>query len=244
MNNPTENYERDNEAQIISLFTEYLREEAHRLSTDFHDFALGSQDVELGADWLYHADSRFLIIEYKASSDGFRRESSKPRREQLCILLAKQARFRAAHRKCHYLAWSTGDSLQINIYEDQVCNALVFPQSCPKPKTPATSNLMDGAEFASRILARGSKFGLPLDEFETYAEWLMIESSGSRDGSIQLIARNRSQPGFRMMRFDSLRDFDAWFKETKENAPGSGQFRPDAPDADPDEKPGRPRFGG
>ncbi|MEM5460834.1 hypothetical protein VSR69_39365 [Paraburkholderia phytofirmans] len=122
--------DRDNEIQLINLFTAYLREEAVRLGNDFYDFALGPQDVELGADWLYHADSRFFLVEYKATRDGYRRESQKPRREALCRLFARAPAFRSSHRKCHFIAWSTSDYLEANVYERVADSSRYSSLSC------------------------------------------------------------------------------------------------------------------
>ncbi|AUT64894.1 hypothetical protein [Paraburkholderia terrae] len=233
--------DRDNEIQLINLFTAYLREEAVRLGNDFYDFALGPQDVELGADWLYHADSRFLLVEYKATRDGYRRESQKPRREALCRLLARDPNFRSSHRKCHFIAWSTGDYLEANVYEDQVCNASVFPQTCPIPVKPKTAGLIEGTEFASQILAQHAALGLPLEEFERYAEWLMKDSSGAKDGSIQLLARNRTMPGFRTKRFDSVRELDNWLRQARPGV-NSSKKPGDEPLEDPDSRTKGPGF--
>lgn len=241
MNDKSRQQARDNEVQLINLFTEYLREESERLGNDFYDFALGPQDVELGADWLYHADSRFLLVEYKATKDGYLREADKPRRKTLCSLLRKDGVLRSQHRKCHYIAWATDDYLLANIYEDQVCNAAVFPDTCPTPIKPVSENLIEGTEFASRILAPESALGLPLAEFELYSEWLMKESSGSKDGSLQLVARNRTEPGFRMKRFSSVGELDTWLKQNRPK-PSSPQDPSLGPPDGPDSNPEKPSF--
>ncbi|MFM0527401.1 hypothetical protein PQR11_20790 [Paraburkholderia strydomiana] len=241
MNDIHERRDRDNEIQLINLFTQYLREEAVRFNDDFYDFALGSQDVELGADWLYHSGSRFFLVEYKANNESYRRESQKPRRETLCRLLLDNPDLRSSHRRCHFIAWSTGDYLEANVYEDQVCNAIVFPRTCAKLAGPVTDNVMEGTEFATRVLAPGSVFGLCLDQFEQYAEWLMKDSSGAKDGSIQLIACNRTLPGFRTKRFDSVRELDDWLRNTRPNANSSRTPGGEPPD-DSDRSARGPRF--
>jgi hypothetical protein len=220
-----------NENQLINLFNEYLHDEASRLSASLHDFSLGGQDRILGADWLYRANGLFMLVEFKAINDGYLTEKKKPLRAALCLQLARNQMMRDRHERCHFIAWGDNESLYANIYRRQVCNTRVFPSL--DTNAPDLSNLMGAESFSRSLLSIDTPQGLPLQEFEAYLCWLrqIDDSDGPEQmpSAVQLIARDKSRPGFATKVFNSVSALDQWIRsQPQPSSSPTNQVSPDS----------------
>jgi hypothetical protein len=210
-------YEVAMEQSNADHFNKYLKVRADQVGLDFVDFSLNGQDRDAGADYLFAAESKFCLVEYKDNEDCIAAEGGKPRRRKLCEILEDEENevWKAHHDICHYIGWRDEDTdLRFNVYRKEVCNKKIFAESeIVSCQLPDASLRITGTAFADEFVAGGRSLGL--DDFEKYLDWLIIKGSGGKVGTLQLAVSNPNMRVFSTLRFKSVSEANNWIIRKK-----------------------------
>jgi hypothetical protein len=209
-----------NEQAVADLFNRYLRDVGSRNGIRVHDFSLGGQDRDAGADYLLSDSSRFALVEFKYAEANISDESRKLKRLTLCQLLPLQPAMRLLHDQCHFIAWShlVDGTVHTNIYRREVCNRRVFGDGSKLQDASAdASSRATAATFAEGFLdAKVPGRSLALKDFEAYLAWLMRETSGASASTLELLTSDPlKQHELKLVRFSSVDAAYRWMQENK-----------------------------
>lgn len=216
------------EQSLADAFNGYMRETAKRLGRRVHSFSLDGQDRDAGADYLLTDANRFALVEFKFSEGSLVSEKHKPRRLSLCRGLEERADMRALHDLCHFIAWTSGQSLavQINIYRHEICNRSVFGPTCGLNEgSPSATGRAGAGAFATEFLTTINSRSLALQEFESYLAWLLTDTSASTNSTLELLTRNPAVNDLAMIRFRSIAEAQSWLRENFPPAPARRRRR-------------------
>lgn len=194
------------EQSVADQFNQYMGSKLQERGKSFYSFSLGGQDRDTG-DYLISDVNGFALIEFKYTEAQFKDEGRKSRREELCKLLGSDAKMRALHDQCHFIAWmdsGTGE-LRCAPYRSQICNQSVF-STCdavaPDSKHSSVRDYCD--EFVTPPPERTAS----KENFETYLSWLMQRASGSDRSTVSLLAR--APDSCFLIRLPSIEDAYNW----------------------------------
>ncbi|WP_129557135.1 hypothetical protein [Azospirillum baldaniorum] len=204
------------EPSVAEAFTALFKKEAAATNNKVASYALGGQDRDAGADYLYHDNMRFSIVEFKYNEGNILRESEKPRRLKLChkLALPENKEMREMHDKCHFIAWKESWTMKrlINIYRNEVCNTSIFGDSCglSDAEPYKGSRTKDGA-FIRNFLQLTKDYTLDVHEFSSYMEWVLKCTSDSSTGDLILMTFDEDTEDFDLLKYSSIKDaYDAF----------------------------------
>lgn len=183
-----------NEAGVISVFKDALREFAAKSNRDFKDYPLAGQDRYTLADDLWRTDNHFAIVESKWSQNQLSSEFNKiDRVKALCEGLRDDSSMDYRHEQCHRIAWreeGTG-RLMSRVYRDEICFE-IFPNTCTRIDTQPDAMTID--DFEKKFFGKTPSLCLHLDEFITYIRWLTKVVTGE-EREILVLSRSIDQKG-------------------------------------------------
>lgn len=213
------------EQSLADLFNKYLAYQAQQRGVGFHSFSLDGQDRDTGADYVLTGEHQFSLVEFKYAATDLKTEAKKPRRFELCKALAGQARMRALHDRCHFVAWGQEETVYVNNYRAEICNQGVFGTECGISNAlPNREFQVRALEFAEDFLTGGSR-SLDLSEFEDYLSWL-LSTSESPHASVELLTYDPYGMELRTVGFPSVGHAHQWLldrwqhRQTPSPAPG------------------------
>lgn len=192
----------------------------------FHSFSVDGQDRDAGCDYVISDSDRFAIIEFKWTEKDLPSEARKGRRLELCVALQGNEEMRRFHDKCHFISWSNSGNgkSQTNIYRKEICTQEIFGTACGLNAIAASSTSRVGtAKFADDFFVKETR-SLTLSEFEIYLAWVMKETSGSKESTIELLAYKQESGDVFTFKMKSLAEAQAWMKAYKV-APSSKHSR-------------------
>ncbi|ANN71706.1 hypothetical protein [Bordetella bronchialis] len=204
----------NHEQSFADNFNDFMREVSLAQGHTYHRFSLDGQDRDTAGDYLISDSMRFALIEFKYTNSEIVRENRKPRRRQLCRLLACSADMRRTHDACHFISWTDPNSLTglINVYRHEVCNrAVLGSERGIESEVAATEQRSPLDEFASAFFY-GESASASLEEMESYLAWVMGETSGSAAGNVELIGREPGSRQFVQVKLESIADAHAWMQ--------------------------------
>lgn len=204
----------NHEQSFADDFNDFMREVSLAKGHIYHRFSLDGQDRDTAGDYLISDSMRFALVEFKYTSSEIVRENRKPRRRQLCRLLACSADMRRIHDTCHFISWTDRNSLTglINVYRNEVCNrAVLGAESGIESNTASTDQRSPLHEFASAFFHSESA-SASLEEMESYLAWVMQQTSGSASSSVELIGRECGSRQFVQVRLESIVEAHAWMQ--------------------------------
>jgi hypothetical protein len=224
---------RNHEQGVADKFNAFLRRAGERQGIAVHDFSLGGQDRDAGADYLLSDASRFALVEFKFREADIRDEVDKPRRRALCQSLPRRPDMEQRHDRCHFIVWSDPHRQRIiaNIYRKEVCNCRIFGHAAKLEDLEAEVASRTVAEqFAQEFLDPGlSLRSLDLLNFEAYLKWLMQDVSGASASTLELLASDPSRPNeLVLVILQSVGEAYQWMQKHRMR---------DEPQDDPDDSP-------
>jgi hypothetical protein len=217
-------------------FNEYMRRAAVQYTWDYHRFSVGSQDRDVGGDYVISDSDRFALIEFKHTEDDCVSENRKPRRLKLCHLVAERRDMRNLHDQCHFIAWtdSATEDGRLNIYRNEVCNESVFGTGCGLNAEQADeSTRIWGADFAEEFLRKDSVRSVSREDFEAYVEWVMRDTSGASKSTLTLLALDPHLRRMKSVRLQSLAEVYQWMQDHQPPPPSNGPSHNSGPSSGP-----------
>lgn len=228
------------EQGVIDHFEEQLRVAAEEHNTEILSLSLGGQDRTLGADNMFAAQERYLLVEFKWSLSSLSTEADKPLRVKMCKRLRntenpkKYAKALQKQKNCHFIAWGANDPMMaaslevmINNYLDEICNRDVLSKTKEMSHHPANlSSRRSSFQFSGDLMrVKDPVDGVEFKFFSAYVAWL--SNLANRDGSEgwTLLIRDTVYEGGRRRivthRFDSFEKMHNWVVSS-----GRTKFRP------------------
>jgi hypothetical protein len=193
-----------------------MRNKASEHGCRFHSFSTDGQDRDAGADYVLTDSDRFTLMEFKYNSTDLISEKHKPRRLNLCRCLSTRQDMLALHDQCHFISWTEAPSRSVktNIYRHEICNRGVFGASCGLSNaSPYTNARVSAGIFATEFFGPTGSRSLSLVEFETYLAWLLTETSGSSNSTLELVAYNPASNDLALVRLNSISEAQSWVQE-------------------------------
>ncbi|MBH9642362.1 hypothetical protein [Burkholderia vietnamiensis] len=194
-----------NEAGVISVFKQTLKEIAETSNLHFNDYPLGGQDRYTLADDFWVSYDHFAIVESKWSEKQLGSEGAKFKRLQaLCKALANEPSMAALHAQCHQIAWrdSKTKRLMSRVYRDEIC-CHHFPKTCNNITNKTSAITID--DFGEKFFGRPPSHCLKIDDFITYIRWLTKVITGT-EREITVLARGKDTEGYTISSEISLID--------------------------------------
>ncbi|KAB1587903.1 hypothetical protein C5O75_028920 [Burkholderia cepacia] len=199
----------NNEAAVISVFKDALREYADTYNRQFKDYPLGGQDRYALGDDFWATYDHFAIVESKWSQNQIHDEKDKfDRVKALCEALRDNPDMASLHERCHRIAWrETGKNsnkkrLMSQVYRDKVC-VEHFPRTCTNIASPSKALTID--EFGKEFFDDPPSHCLPINDFINYIKWLTKVVSG-KEREILVLARLRDKDGYTIADHVTLSD--------------------------------------
>lgn len=198
------------EDTVKTDFAIFLQEQAPKWNATLRIFPLNAQDRDAAGDVIFSDETRLSLIEFKSYEKSLAEEKRKPKRARLCALLIDEHRMQWYHDRCHFACWWMDNSICLNVYRNEVCNQSIFRDLDFLPDKADPSSRFSIDDYAESFFT--AKAGsLPLEEFEAYLAWVMVETSGSDKSTVSVQARNHTLQHYATIDFASLKDAHEWF---------------------------------
>lgn len=170
---------RDIEQDVIKRFSIKLNNHAiKRNVTAYAGSPLGSQDTVF-ADYLLASNTRFCLIEFKATKGNFSSENQKKLRVQLFELLAQRKDTLRRSLDLHYMCWGTQKSALLAGMSEPVSeeNEMLGQYApCVAPYMKVKPELEEAEEYLPEAFVEhffeSSQFGGDLVRFKRYVKEL------------------------------------------------------------------------
>jgi hypothetical protein len=105
-------------------------------------------------------------------------------------------------------------AVMTNIYRNEICTQAVFGNACGLPAQAPTGNTRARAgQFADEFFNANGRSSLSLEDFESYLEWVMTETSASTAATVELIAHNPESSDLVLVRLNSIAEAQWWVQE-------------------------------
>jgi len=206
----------NHEQSIANEFNSYMRDRAMMLGYNIHSFSLDGQDRDVGADYVLSDASRFALVEFKYQFANLISEKHKSRRLALCQGLASRQDMREYHDSCHFVAWAElpAMTMQMNVYRKEICNRRVFsdPSGLPDEVAQIVGRVRPRA-FVEQFFDHEYDRSLSLEEFNEYLGWVMTETSGATQSTVELIARDPNADDLVLVRLPSITSAHDWLQQ-------------------------------
>ncbi|HDR9248825.1 TPA: hypothetical protein QDB50_000508 [Burkholderia vietnamiensis] len=208
-----------NEAGVISVFKQTLREFAEMSNRHFDDYAAGGQDTYILGDDFWVTYDHFAIVESKWSKKQISREVADKfdRVKALCEALGNEPDMADLHAKCHRIAWRDRDTkrLMSRVYRDEVC-VEEFPGTCTDNVKRTSPMTID--DFGKEFFGDPPLHCLPINDFIKYIKWLTKTVTG-KEREILVLARSRDKDGFTISEQVKLSDLRQWLPKPSTTTP-------------------------
>lgn len=203
---------KNHEQALADEFHDFMKDFAKESNRAFHRFSFDGQDREYGADYLLSSESRFAIVEFKWSANDLVSEKKKARRLKLCKSLPGHPEMRKLHDQCHFISWmEESGHVQTNIYRCEICNKAVFGPDCELvTKTALVDSRETARTFMVNFFDENGRKSLLLAEFQTYVDWLLVNTSDVVESSIELVTRDPKSADLILVRLNSFAAVQQW----------------------------------
>lgn len=210
------NLERSHEKSVIDGFFDKFSDISKSKGRTLTRCSTDGQDRELGADYIFTNNTKFVLVEFKYEEDKLSSEKRKERRLKLCKILDKDAKRLQQSLKCHYVAWSEKKhkrTIKFNKYHSEICNSIIFGDSS------GLANLEP--KISERVLADnliedflGDRVGASYKLFEVYVNWL-LGLEGNDQGELELMLNNPDSEQLELLDFHSVHELKVWLDYNK-----------------------------
>lgn len=208
------------EQGLIDTFRRYFQNAGIRRNITSDSFSLGGQDRKLAADYLFYADSKFSLIEFKYTENGLSREQNKKIAQIICPKLkdSDNSYFKNLSEQCHRIAWMNDqDRIVFGSYISVVCNN-------------DTSSMLTSKQFCQHCFNPPPDQNIAYEAFKEYTDWLISQSKGS-SGELLIIgtredpdASDDEESDLIIEKFKGVTELNIWLEKHKPEPTGFNPY--------------------